>query len=330
MSKASSKNSSQNIKSEKILVTGGSGYIGSALVKRLVTEGVRPYVLLRRTSIPHRLQEVEHEIIPIIGDVSNAQKLETELNKIHPTLIYHLAGEGVYSYTDFSYQNASSLFSSNVNGTVNLLYALHSVPYSLFVNTGSCFEYGSRTEPFSENDLPIPCNIYGATKNAATVFAMTYAKNFNKPVVTLRPFTVYGPNEDPKRFISTTIKRCLDGLNPVLTKEHIIRDYIYIDDVIEAYLTSYGQREHVSGEILNISTGIGSTLTKVAQQIIGLTGKPNLKPEQGGFPKRPGEVHSLIGNPEKAKKLLDWRATTDVKTGLDRMVTWITGSYPKS
>jgi UDP-glucose 4-epimerase len=280
------------MKGKKILVTGASGFIGSKLVERLVILGLRPFTFN--------------------GDIRDYNKVKTIFNKVKPDIVYHLASHGVYSYTDSSHDNTDLTIDTNIKGAINLLDAAANSGCRLFVNTGSCFEYGSRKLPFKESDNLSPCNVYGITKAAATMLA--------KSAVTLRLFTVFGPGENESRFISTTISNCLRGVNPKLTKEKVIRDYIYIDDVVDAYIKVGEMGESLSRGIINISTGIGISTIEVAKRIIELTGSNGLKIEEGAFPTRSGEVLSLIGDNKKAKKLINWSPTHSLTQGLQKTI----------
>lgn len=313
------------MKSKKILITGGSGFIGAKLTERLISLGNNPYLLVRnRKEYPKkRLSALLHKVHLFEGDLTEHDKLEKIIKKIKPQIIFHLAGEGVYTYADYSYGNIISIIDSNIKGTINLFQACQKTGCEVFINTGSCFEYGSRNSPFKEDSALLPCNIYGASRVSTTLLAQIFFKNFYVPTVTLRPFTVYGPGEDSRRFISTVIRQCLRGENPKLPKSKIIRDYIFIDDVIEAYLLAYKHKKKLFGEIINISTGKGSTLSHVTQKIAKLTGAKGIQPEIGAFPSRAGEVLSLVGNPDKAKQLLGWKAKYSLEEGLQKTIDWV-------
>lgn len=305
---------------KKILITGASGFIGAHLTEKLVEMGFVPLLLLRKGSNLKRLSRFSNRVQIFESDLADFPKVKELVKKTKPQIIIHLAGFGVHLYTDNSIKIVDSMIETNVRGTYNLLLACKNIGIELFINTGSCFEYGSKKTPFTESSVLNPCNIYGATKTASTFIAQQFYKDLLLPVTTFRPFTVYGPGQESSRFISTVIHKCIQNQKIELTSESIVRDYIYIDDVVNAYLMVLEKKENVLGEIINISTGKGSKLLSVAQLIKKLSNRKNTQIAIGAFPKRPGEVHSLIGNPEKAKRLLKWEAKHSLEQGLRKTI----------
>lgn len=306
--------------SKKIFVTGGNGYIGSEIVKKLVERGDSPYLLLRPGSNRERIKNVLQACTIIEGSLVDNSLVSEMVKKISPDIIFHLASTGVYSYMDTSNENINKIIDSNVRGAYNLFFAVKDIGCELFINTGSCFEYGSRNLSFSEEDSPRPVNMYGVAKATGTLMAEMFFRQYNLPIITLRPFTVYGSGEGPGRFITTVIKNCYSHQNPRLVKEKIIRDYIFIDDVVDAFLAVVERGNKVIGETINISTGIGTSIEQVARIIMSQTKVLDLKVEKGAFPTRIGEVFSLVGNPKKIQKLIDWRSKFNLEEGIKKTI----------
>lgn len=306
---------------KKILITGGTGFIGSELVKKLVSLDYHPHLFIQKSSSFERLQSVLGQITFSTVDLANTPAVSQLIDKVKPEVIYHLAGYGVYSYTDNSELNNQRLVEANILGSISLLQAASKEKFRLFVHTGSCFEYGSRSAAFSEEDSLRPVNFYGVSKAFATLYAQSFSKKHYLPVVCFRPFTVYGPGQDEKRFITATMRKCLKGENPQLTRKVITRDYLYVDDLIEAYLLAMSAKPAIlQGEIINIATGRGFSTREVAIAISKICGRPDLQNEVGAFPERPGEVFSLVGRPEKAAQLLKWRPTHSLEAGLTKVL----------
>ena len=309
------------MESSKILVTGGNGFIGAKVVERLVSLGYAPITMLRKNNDRKRLLHVLDKIKIFEASLENAKDTSAILKKTNPEIIIHLAGYGVYSYQDMSKENIQRMISSNVDVTMNLLYAAQNTDCKLFINTGSCFEYGSKDIPFDEESMLEPVNMYGVTKASATLLSRVFSKTSTFSLVTVRPFTAYGPGEDERRFIATVIKQCLQGKNPTLTSQKIVRDYIYIEDVVDAYIAIVELGEKLSGEIINISTGKGTLLEDAAKIIIQKT-KANVVVDIGSFPSRDGEVLSLVGEAKKAERLLKWKARYSLEEGIDKTIEW--------
>ena len=310
-----------DMKDTAILVTGGNGFIGAKIVEKLVLLGYTPLLLLRKNSNRERLLPVLNKIRIFEASLEDAKDVSGILKKANPDIIIHLAGHGVYSYEDMSAENIRWMVDSNINGTANLLYAALKTHCKMFVNTGSCFEYGSNNVPFDEDSMLNPVNMYGVTKAAATLFSQVFSRTSPFSLITVRPFTAYGQGQDQRRFISTAIRQCLQGKDLALTKQKIVRDYIYIEDVVDGYLAVIEYGEKLTGEIINISTGKGTLLEDVAKIIIQKT-NANVKIDIGSFPIRNGEVLSLVGRAEKAERLLKWKAKYSLEDGISKTIKW--------
>lgn len=309
------------MKNKKFFVTGGNGFIGSRIVGRLVSQGYWPSLLLRKNSGRERLLPILGKVKIFEADLRDKESILDILSKVNPDVIFHLAGNGVYSYNDMSVENIQSMIGSNIYGTMNLLHAAENTNCESFINTGSCFEYGSNASPFSEESILTPVNMYGVTKVASTLFAQVFSKKSKFSLTTVRPFTVYGPGEDERRFMSTVIRQCLQGKNLSLTKQKIVRDYIYIDDVVDAYFSLIEFGGKLSGKIINVSTGKGTLLEDVAKTIIQKT-KANVAIDLGSYPSRDGEVLSLVGDAKKAGEILKWKAQYSLKEGICKTIAW--------
>jgi UDP-glucose 4-epimerase len=310
------------MKNNKIVITGGTGFIGAKLVERIVSMGNRPVLLIRKQSDTARIIRFIKHVDLVETDLLRYKHLNVDINKIKPDIIFHLSGYGVYSYTNFNPHNTKVILETNVLATSNLLHAAENAGCKVFVNTGTCFEYGDSKIPFKETDQLNPCNVYGASKVMSSLICNILSKTFKMKVITLRPFTVYGPDQDNRRFIATVINSCFKEVDLKLTRERIIRDYTFIDDVIDAYIITAEKGKEFSGEVFNISTGYGITLKYLANLTMQLEELKKIKIQEGIFPERQGEVHSLIGNPKKANKLLGWKAKHSLNEGLLKTIAW--------
>lgn len=305
-----------------ILVTGGNGFIGAKIVERLVSLGHQQFLILRKNSNRERLFPFINKIKILEADLTQADVMTDIVRKINPDVIIHLASYGVYSYSDMTVENVQLMVNTNIHGTINLLHAANNTNCKIVINTGSCFEYGSSESSFKEEDMLNPVNMYGVTKASATLFSQVFSKKSKFSLVTLRPFTVYGPGEDKRRFISTVIRQCLQGISPSLTSESIVRDYIYVEDVVDAYLVAISKGEKFSGQVINISTGKDTALKDVVGIIIKLT-HAKVVPNIGSFPRREGEVLNLVGDSTKSEKLLNWKAKHSLEEGLNKTIKWV-------
>lgn len=313
----------------KVLVTGSNGFIGSAIVKKLIELGNEVNVFIRKTSDRSRLKNVLNEINIIETDIVYDDRISNYIKRINPDIIYHLAGFGVYSYFNNDEKIIKEMIESNIQGTSNLLIAAQKTNCKLFINTGSCYEYGSSEIPFDEGSFLQPTSVYGSTKAATTLITNSFFRSTHLPVVTVRPFTVYGPEEDRRRFISSVILKCLQNENPKLIKNTIVRDFVYIEDVVDGYIRIAEQHVKVLGEIINISTGYATSLLDAAKMIIRLT-KANVQIDIGGYPMHSNEVEFLVGNPKKAERIISWKANHSLEEGLIKTINWIKSHYTRN
>ncbi len=126
-----------------ILVTGATGFIGSKVTDRLVKLGFKPSVLVRNEDNLSVLNEIKNQINIYQVDITDSANLKKIITRINPQTVIHLAAFGVYTYSDLSFRNIKRMIDSNIFGTVNLLSSLKDLNCELFINTGSCFEYGN-------------------------------------------------------------------------------------------------------------------------------------------------------------------------------------------
>jgi nucleoside-diphosphate-sugar epimerase len=296
------------------LITGGTGFVGSLLTRRLVNNKEEVHLIVRKESRFWRIRDILDSVTCHVADLSDTKILKKIVNKIKPTVIYHLATCGAYSYQD----EADRIVKTNILGTWNLLMATASVDYELFVNTGSSSEYGFKQFKMREIDLLEPASYYAATKCSQTLLCYHIARDEKKPIVTLRPFSVYGPYEEPTRFIPTLMKTLYFEGRMDLVSPAISRDYIYADDLLGAYLLIDKLKKY-RGEIFNIGTGIQSSIKQVIETALGVTGKAaNFR--WGHMKKRSWDTTNWVADISKARQLLGWMPHINLEDGL--FLTW--------
>jgi len=243
---------------KKFLITGASGFIGSVILRKLLEQNQIVHLILRKNSKTWRINELLDKVTVHYSDLSDLKELTRIVEKIKPNVIYHLATNGAYSYQ----KKADDIIKTNILGTWNLLQASENIPYELFVNTGSSSEYGFKNYAMRETDLVEPASYYAVTKCAQTLLCSHIAKQEKKPIVTIRPFSVYGPYEEPKRFFPTLMNALYFKKSMNLVDPETARDQIYVDDIAEAYLKIEELKKN-PGEYFNIGTGVQSTIKDV-------------------------------------------------------------------
>ena len=161
---------------------------------------------------------------------------------------------------------------TNVIGANNLIEAASRQPPEKFIYLGSSLEYGHRTEPLHEDMLPAPTTLHGASKASATMLFQQAARKGEFASVILRLFSVYGPGEPRSRLIPTAIRAIRDGAPIELTTPGIRRDFVFVDDVVEAITMALGS-SLASGEILNVGTGTQTSNEMLVNIIASLMGR---------------------------------------------------------
>jgi len=304
------------LRNKVFLITGGTGFIGSLLVRRLVSNNEEVHLIIRKESKLWRIQDIADKIMCHTSDLSDADALKKIIEKIKPSIIYHLATYGAYAYQD----EADRIIKTNILGTWNLLKAIADLNYELFVNTGSSSEYGFKQFPMRETDLLEPASYYAVTKCSQTLLCYHVARDEKKPIVTLRPFSVYGPYEEPTRFIPT-LMRALYFKEPInLVSPEISRDQIYVEDVVDAYLL-VDRLKNFAGEIFNIGTGVQSSIREVVETTVRVTGRTT-DFRWGEMKRRMWDTSNWVADVSKARSLLGWVPKMSPEKGLSLMWEW--------
>lgn len=306
------------MKKNSILVTGASGFVGSHLVRRLVKENKNVTIFVRKTSDLKRIKDIYSFLSIIEADLLDKEKLYKIVTEIRPKIIFHLANIGLYGGQEPS---SKDVINVNLLGTTNLVEACDLIDYTHFINTGSSSEYGPKTASMSEDDSCNPKSLYAITKLAATLFCKSYGEKSRKPILTLRLFSPFGPYDEPLRLISSTIKNIYDGKRLVFASKHAVRDFIFINDVIDAYISCLSAKNFTYGDIINIGSGKETSVKECVQTILGVMGK-NIQVTWDAVSPRMYESSVWKANIKKAKRVLGWEPKTSFKDGIKKTVEW--------
>ena len=300
----------------KYLVLGASGFIGASLVRKLAKENKDVYGFIRKGSNLWRLKNVSG-IKMINGDITNKQDLTRKLIKINPTHIVNLATYGVYR----DQKDTSKIIETNLTGSLNLFEAAKKLKnLKLIINTGSVYEYGSLYGQMKESIIAPARNFYDASKIATTSLAQAYSSLKILPICTLRPFTVYGPLEDSRRLIPSIIKTIQEGKKPQIAS-NATRDFIYIDDLIDAYVLALKKPKLVISQTINLGSG-QPTKVKDFVSLIATSLKTDIKPINALKFSSPQDS-KCWSDIRKAKKILNWSPQTENKEGINKTIAWL-------
>lgn len=300
-----------------ILLTGGAGFIGVNLINKLLELKYDINLITKDSTKLFRLRNAVKKIKLHKVDILDKKILRAVAQKINPSIIIHLA-----TYSAYADQTAAlQMIETNIKGTMNLLLATKDINYEIFINTGSSSEYGIKECPMREIDILEPGSFYAATKASATLLCQVFAKEYTKPIVTLRPFSVYGPHEEKKRFIPTIIKAVIENKAIKLTSGNQRRDFIYIQDIVDIYIKTILQGKKLLGEILNMGTGMEYTNDEVVETLFRITGK-EVRIEKGAFPNKMWDTSHWVADISKINRILNWKPQFTLENGLRNTYEW--------
>ncbi len=253
-----------------------------------------------------------------VVDIRNRQQVREACQRIQPEIVYHLAAYGVHA----EQQDVPSAVETNVTGTANVLEGLRGTVCGLLVATGTWAEYGDKDHPIVETEALEPVGVYGATKAASSLIALAFAAQWKVPVIVLRPFSVYGPGEGGNKFVPSVIRACLGGINPRLTSCKQIRDYLYVGDVVEAYVAAAALAASPVSMAVNVASGVPLRLEDFANAIVGQF--PGITAEFGALPDRDREIKKVQADIARARAVLGWAPAWSLEDGIRATIEWFT------
>ena len=298
-----------------MLVTGGSGFIGSHLIPKLAELGQEVYSLERYVTGRYILGA---KTMTVFGDLRDSFIVRKLIKEVQPDAVIHLASISPVAY---SYDHPQEVFEVNTLGTINLAEAcLREVPhFKHFLFAGTSEEYGNQTElPVKEDAELRPNSPYSVSKVAGDKYLQYMRNAYDFPVTVLRPFNTYGRKDNVHFVVERTITQMLQGKTVKLGDSTPIRDLLYIDDHVDAYLTCLGN-EKAMGDVFNFCTGRSVSIKELAgliAELIGFKGEISW----GTIPARPLDIKKLVGSYEKAKRVLGWEPKHTLEEGLRKTI----------
>jgi len=298
------------------LVTGGSGFIGSHLVRKLVEQKHNIHLIVEHECEMWRIRDLIDQITVHAIDLADFSKISSAVYAIKPDVIFHLA-----SYGGMPYQiDQEIIYNVNFNGTINLLKACKKIGFSCFINTGSSSEYGIKKEPMSEDHALEPVTDYAVSKAAATHYCLKEALFDKLPIYTVRPFSVYGEYEMASRLIPTVLLNTLQDKMMNLSSPHFVRDFIYIDDIVQIYFDIV-EKKPPSQYVFNAGSGVQSEIRDVVSTAQSLWPQL-LKVTWGASEERPWEPKHWQASITKAEAILGWKPKYTFREGLRKSLKW--------
>lgn len=308
----------------RILVTGGAGFIGSNFVWHLLQQkGLRVRVLDKLTyagnldNFPVAVR-ADPRFEFVRGDIGRRDTVRAALKGVDA--VVNFAAE---TFIDRSIDSVSPFVATDFVGTYVLLEEFRRNPCDRLVHVSTCEVYGSaRTVPMAEDHPMEPQSPYAATKAGADRLCYSYFRTYGLPVVILRPFNQYGPNQYPEKVIPFFFTSALrDQPLYVYGAGRNTRDWTYVSDlcslvqkVIEV------KRERVAGEVFHAGSGEEKSVLDIAAAVLEYLGKPKSLLQH--IKDRPGHVERLVCDTRKTKRVLGWQAETRFEDGLSRTLAW--------
>jgi nucleoside-diphosphate-sugar epimerase len=301
------------------LVTGGTGFLGSHLVRRLVREGYTVHLLTRTQSDFWRLQDVLPQVQRHIGALEDPASLRTVVAAARPGWVFHLASATVVAGSAAA---AEQLVTVNLGGTVNLLEACAGTDYTAFVTAGDSFEYAASHSPLNETSCPQPINLHGITKLASTLYAQSIAAAQHRPIVILRLFSTYGPYDHPRRLVPRAIAGALSGKPLTLSRPGIVRDWVYVDDMVDLFVQAAQCAGRLAGGVFNAGSGVAVDLGTIVDTILRLS-ESRVEPKWGVFPAPDHDDYPWVADTQRTFREFSWRPVTSLEDGLRSTIAWM-------
>ena len=307
----------------RVLVTGAGGFIGSRLTERLVERGAEVRAFVRYTSDGEAgwldRSPVRKDIEVFRGDLADRDSVAQAV-KGHE-MVLHL---GALIAIPYSYSAPESYVRTNILGTLNILQATRELGVERLVHVSTSEVYGSaRFTPMTEAHPLTGQSPYSATKIGADKLAEAWARSFETPVVTIRPFNTYGPRQSARAVIPTIISQVLAGGRVKLGDLRPTRDFVFVDDTAEGFIKG-ATTPGVEGKTIHLGTGREITIGDLAT-LTGRIAGVEVEIVEDAQRVRPeaSEVERLVADASLAKETLGWAPTVTLEEGLERAIAFV-------
>ena len=302
------------LRDTQILITGANGFVGRHLCAVLLQKGakVTEIVRLAEQSLNRRNTKIEL-------DLADRNMVSETFSALQPDYVIHLAAEKNRVHTSAEFRDS---YDRNVLISLNVIEGCLLLPkFRRLIFLGSCDEYGQVAGPFDEMQREMPVNAYGLSKLAVTRILSSLYESRRFASVVLRPTVIYGPDQGDEMFLSALIQSLVAQRDFAMTYGEQCRDFIYIDDVVDAIAKTILVGEHLNGSVINIGAGISCQIKAIATLVADLI-HPNAYSHLkfGSISYRPNEAMNYAVNIMRANSLLGWQPATKLAWGLRQTI----------
>ena len=301
------------VKNSKIIVAGGTGFIGANLISELISNDNEVISISKnKNALKRKVKNAKY----IFHDLR--QPIKENMHEDFEDVDYIINCSGYIDHRDFRNYGAE-VFYEHFNSLISLTNLAIDLKVKTFIHLGSSDEYGDNKSPIKESVRESPISPYALAKLSSTYFLQQCFKEGLLNTVILRPFLIYGEMQSKNRFLPYLIENCIKDREFKITKGVQIRDYLYVKDFNQALIKTLNNKK-AYGEIINIASGIPILIKDVVSEVNKIIGKG--KPIYGGIDYRDNESMELYADINKAKLLLDWEPKNDFKKTIQKVITW--------
>jgi UDP-glucose 4-epimerase len=302
----------------RALITGAGGFVGAVLARRLLADGHEVVLVGRAGSDQWRLDPLRADAEVLELDLRDPDAVAATIDRTRPQWVFQLAAHGAYSWQD----SLPQMIETNLAAVSNVVEAATRADAEAVVQAGSSSEYGFMDHAPSEDELPEPNSAYAVTKAAATLYCGWVARSRDQAVTTLRLYSAYGPWEDPRRLVPALVTHGLRGELPPLVNPDIARDFVYVDDVAEAFVLAAQGARPGEGAVYNVGSGVQTSLRELVEatrRVLAVVREP----EWGSFPERDWDTATWVANAQRIRTALNWAPRHTLEQGLGAMARWL-------
>jgi nucleoside-diphosphate-sugar epimerase len=311
----------KSFKKKRFLITGGLGFVGVNLVKKLLENDIKPIVIdfvpdmtfIDYNYVPFSLDKIDF----LNMDITEKNRITEVIKEHRPDIVIHLA-----SITDLTkdFDTAFKSINTNIKGTLNILKGIYenNVDKFLFLSTSDV--YGGIDPPFRENQYSIPSSPYSVSKLSAEMYCLLFHQVFALPVVILRSFNLYGCYQKPVRVIPYVITKLLQNETVPLTLGEQKREFNHVYDLISAIFMVLNSKE-IEGKTINIGCGKSISIRDITTMIAKELNSEH-KLDFGAISYRPNEIWDMYCDNSLAKEILNWSPQIELKNGLKQTIEW--------